>query len=85
MSSSDFLSASDPGGFTVSCAHSSSLPLLKAWLAAQRFGYRSLDARDVRDESSLICALGNALKANNPSSAMEPGNALGSHHQFAAW
>jgi hypothetical protein len=74
MSSSDFLSASDPGGFTVSCAHSSSLPLLKAWLAAQRFGHRSLDARDVRDESSLICALGNALKAKD----LPPGSEWGS-------
>jgi hypothetical protein len=59
----DFLSASDPGGFTVSCAKTSSLPLLREWLAAQHFGCASMDAGHIHDKVSLLCALGNALKA----------------------
>jgi hypothetical protein len=65
MSSLDFLSASDPGGFAVSCAKTSSLPRLRGWLAAQRFGCASIDARDIRDKDSLLCALGNALKTKD--------------------
>jgi hypothetical protein len=64
MACLDFISASDPGAFMVSCVKTTSLSRLRKWLAAQKFGCASMDAREISDKASLLCSLGNALKAD---------------------
>jgi len=66
MASLDFLSASNPGTFTVSCVKATSLPRLREWLAAQKFGCACLDAIAISDKASLLGSLGDALKAEVP-------------------